>query len=341
LPSDGTSTSTITSAAIKDADGNNVGAGKRFTVMLSPDNLGAITTTDLDPGTPDVQIETNASSQLNFTFRAGTAGGIVIVNVVSGFGASGSTQIGLGSLNIVSVTTAPTLVSRGQDGIAVSMTVQNLSAAPLTEILPGLIFTGMANRTADYTVTPNAGNPATLPANATTPLSFIVKVNNNAALETVTIDGTISGKVDGMPVTATGAGQTDSWTVQVAAALVVQKVSIASAAVSRGQTGVAITVRLANNLGLANSAPATVDSLRLRFTQITPDDRNPEYVIVSTPNLPAVLAGNATADFTFTVNVSIAVSLGPVTLGRAHTAGKAMPTLRWPISMPTPPMFGM
>ncbi len=320
LPSNGTSTSTITtSGTIKDADGNNVGAGKRFTVTLAPGNLGTITTPDLDPGTPDVQMETDASSQLNFVFRAGTTGGIVIVNVISGSGANGSTQISLGSISILSVTTSPATVSRGQTGISVSMLAQNVSSAPLTEVTAGLTFAGSADRTGEYSVTPSAGNPTTLAGNSTGTFSFIVNVAANATLETVTLNGTVAGKVNGTPVSTSNANQTDSWTVQLAAVLNVVSVTTAPDTVAQGQTGIEVRVRVANNLGQPNSANAVIDSVRLIFKQGALI-KTSEYIIgLPTPQSGASIAGNSEAEYTFLVNVGSAATLGLITIeARAH-----------------------
>ncbi|MGH7451087.1 MAG: beta strand repeat-containing protein, partial [bacterium] len=313
LPSDGTSTSTITtSAAIKDADGNNVGAGKRLTVTLAPSNLGTITTPDLDPNTPDVQIETDASSQLNFVFQAGTTGGIVIVNVISGSGATGSTQISLGSISIVSVTTTPTTVSRGQSGVSVSMLVQNVSSVPLTEVTAGLTFTGTADRTGEYSVTPSPSNPTSLAGNSTATFSFIVNVGANAMLETVTLNGTVSGKVNGTPVSSSNANQTDSWTVQLSAVLRVTSVTTTPDTVAQGQTGIEVRVRVANNLGQTTSANAVIDSVRLVFKQGALF-KTSDYII-GLPTGPASIAGNSEAEFTFLVNIGSAATLGLITI---------------------------
>jgi hypothetical protein len=308
LPSDGVSTSTIASGTINDADGNDVGAGKRFTVTLTPNNLGAITTPDLDPGTPDVQIETDASSQLNFTFKAGTTGGIVTVNVISGLGANGSTQISLGSISIVSVTTTPATVSRGQSGISVSMVVQNVSSAPLTEVAAGLTFTGAVNRTGEYTINASPSNPTALAGNSTATFSFTVNVSATATLETVTINGAVSGKVNGTPVSTSNANQTDSWTVQLPAALRVASVIAAPDTVAQGQTGITVRVRVANNLGQPASAAAAVDSVRLIFKQGALN-KNSDYII-SNPSNPTSIAGNSEAEFAFLVNAGSAATLG-------------------------------
>ncbi|MCI0693166.1 hypothetical protein L0337_14325 [candidate division KSB1 bacterium] len=313
LPSDGASTSTITTTStIKDADGNDVGAGKRFTVTLAPGNLGTITTPDLDPGTPDVQIETNASSQLSFVFQAGTTGGIVNVNVVSLSGATGSTPISLGSISILSVNTSPTTVSRGQTGISVSMLVQNVSSVALTEVTAGLTFTGSTDRTGEYTVTPSPSNPTTLAGNSTATFSFIVNVGANATLETVTLNGTVSGKVNGTPVSASNANQTDAWTVQLPAALSVTSVTAAPDTVAQGQTGIEVRVRVANNLGQTTSANAVIDSVRLVFKQGALI-KTSDYIIGS-PTGPGSIAGNAEVEYTFLVNVGSAATLGLITI---------------------------
>ena len=313
LPANGTATSVITSSVIRDAENNPVGSGRLFTVTATPADLGTIITPDADAATPGHQIATNAQSRLNFTYRAGSTGGVVTIHVSSGLAASGQTQITLGSLSILSVTTAPTTVTQGQTGITVSMSVQNLGSNPITNLQGILSFTGLADRTSEYTVTPSASNPTTLPGNATVTLTYLVDVSPAASLETITIDGTVSGEVNGTPVSASGAQSPDSWTVQRAAQVRIQSVSSSADTVSQGQTNLTVSVRIANRLGVGSVADALIDSVRLVFQQ-GPVDVSGDYVVAANPGNPTVVPGNGFVDLTFTVNVGIAASLGPVTI---------------------------
>ncbi|RMF70445.1 MAG: hypothetical protein D6743_00260, partial [Calditrichaeota bacterium] len=228
--------------------------------------------------------------------------------------------ITLGSLSILSISAAPREVSRGQSGISVSMTVQNLGTNPITDLQGSLIFTGSADRTAEYTVTPSGSNPTTLGGGSTATLSFTVKVVFSATLETVTIDGTVNGKVNGTPVSASGAAVTDQWTVQRSAELTVEQVIAAADTVSQGQTNLTVTVRIGNRLGQSQSAEAIIDSVRLVFKQ-GPVDKTSDYVISPNPGNPTRIAGNSTVNFTFTVNVGLSATPG-ATLIDAQVFGK-------------------
>jgi hypothetical protein len=310
LPSDGNARSTITSAMIEDADGNEVGAGKLFTVTMSPQGYGTIVTPDAS-ALPGHQVATQANSQLNFEFKAGTTGGVVDINVTGGLGATGSVRISLGSLRIVNVTTSPTTVSRGQTGITVNMLVENLSTEPITELTGTLTFTGSADRTGEYNVTPP--NPITLPGSSPATLSFVVAVDANATLELVTINGAVSGKVNGTPVSAQGAQQTDSWTVQLPATLTVQQVIATRDTVKQGEPGLTVTVRVTNNVGQSNSAAASIDSVRLSFLQ-GGQDKTFEYAVAAEPGNPTTIPGGEAKNFSFVVNVGSSATLGQITL---------------------------
>lgn len=316
LTANGTATSAVNSGDIKDGDGNNVGANKLFTVTINP-ALGTILEPDVDPATPNLQLATNAASRLSFTFQAGTTGGLATITATSTGGANGAAQISLGSLSIESITTSPATVSQGQTGISVSMLVRNLSTAAVNNLTGQLTFTGSADRTGDYTIP--ALTPLTLAGGSVTTLTFIVEVKANATLETVTINGAVQGTISGSPVSASGTLQTDTWTVQRPINLAIQTVSSTDDTVSQGITNRAVTVRIANNPGLPNSATANIDSVRLSFSQ-GPVDVTSDYII-SAPAGPATIAGNATADYTFTVNVRAAAALGRTTID-ARAYGK-------------------
>ena len=313
LAADGNATSTINSGDIHDGDGNNVGSGKLFTITINP-ALGVITTPDADP-LPGHQIATNPVSRLSFVFRAGTTGGLATITATGSRGAAnGSTAISLGSLSIENISTAPTTVSQGQSGITVSMQVRNLSAATVTNLTGALDFIGSANRNVDYVV--QAPAPTTLAGNASTTLSFIVAVNNNATTEIVTINGSAQGTIGATAVSASGTAQTDSWTVQRPAKLTIQLTTSADDTVAQGQLNRNVTVRLANDAG---AALANVDSVRLVFKQ-GPANITADYLIAP-PTGPASIAANATGDFTFSLNVGAAATLGLVTID-ARAYGK-------------------
>ncbi|MGH7492005.1 MAG: hypothetical protein ACREOO_06380, partial [bacterium] len=313
LPADGASLATIISSVTRDAEGNNVGPNRRFSVAVQPPTHGEITDADVDPATPGKQIQTNAQSQLSFTFRAGTTGGVATVNVNSGLAANGSVNINLGSLNIVQVSAAPSMVTRGQTGVSVTMTVQNLGTVPIQNLAGGLTFTSTQDRTTDYTVTPVASNPTSVAGNSSVNLSFNVTVSNNAALENIQIDGNVNGTVNGTPVSKSGANLKDNWQVLRPAQLVVQTVSTSVDTVAVGQNNLVVTVRVANNPNVTNSATAVIDSVRLRFRQGAANRSN-EYAMTPNGNNPTNISGNGTADFSFVVNVAVGATLGDIVI---------------------------
>ncbi len=313
LPADNTSTTQITSAPILDAEQNNVGPNRSFTVAVAPLTYGLITDNDVDLVAPGKQINTNAQGQLVFTFKAGSTGGIANVNVNSGL-ASGSTQITLGSMNIVSVTTSPTTVTRGQSAITVNMIVQNVGSATIQNLAGGLTFLGTQDRTPDYIVTASSGNPTSVAGNTQETLAFEVQVRNTAALETVTINGQVSGTVNGSQVSDNDAGNKDSWTVLRPAALSTLNVTTSAPdTVARGVINLPVTVRIANNPGQSGSSAAVIDSVRLRFYQ-GPLNKTHEYVVAPDANNPTTIAGSATATFNFVVNILPGATFGLTTI---------------------------
>ena len=90
ITADGASTSTITSAAIKDAASDNVPDGTKITVAT---NLGTITTTDADGGTDGTQVET-AIGVVTFTLKSAATVGTAAVTAASVAGdATGNTTV--------------------------------------------------------------------------------------------------------------------------------------------------------------------------------------------------------------------------------------------------------
>jgi hypothetical protein len=299
LPADGVSTSQITSTTIFDSFGNDVGAGKLFTVTLTPSNLGTIVDPDADSGTPGHQVAT-IGGLLDFDFQAGTTGGTVNI-VVSSVGgtATGSTTIAIGSMVITSISTTPQFVSRGQTGITVQMVVQNLSPSQITNLSASLTFTGTVDRTGEYTQSRSDGF-TTIPAQGSRTLAFNVGVSSTASLEVITIDGQVTGQIGPTPVSAAGAAIKDSWTVQVAALLTAISVTSTEDTVVVGQQGNPVTVRISNPAP-AGAAAAVIDSVRLKFFKDGVTDRSSDFSFsASGGNPPSVPAGQQ-LDFSFTV----------------------------------------
>lgn len=310
LPADGESTSTITSSVILDADGNAVGAGRNFLVTLSDDNLGTIVTPDADPGAPGHQIATDANSQLEFEFEAGSTGGTVVISVFSG-NASGTTSIGIGSMSILSVDTDPTTVSRGQRDIEVRMVVENLSASTITDIAGSLRFTNSSgqSRSGQYTVT-RTDAITQIAASSQATLTFAVSVSGSAALETITLDGEVSGKIGASDVAAEGALTTDSWTVEDVARLRAVSVSSPLSVVTVGNQGINVSVVVNNNLGSDSTATAIMDSIKLRFLLGGSVDKSSDFPFQPDGANPTAIAGGAQEVFDFTVTIGATADTG-------------------------------
>jgi hypothetical protein len=152
IVADGTATTVITSAAIKDADNANVPNGTRITVAS---NQGTIIATDADPGTPGIQVETlngiitfGLQSDLvvgNATVTANSVSGDATGNLVVPFTAVQATRL--------EVTQIPSPVVAGT---ASNVQVKAVNAAGVT----ATGYTGAVRFTSTDT-------NATLPANYT------------------------------------------------------------------------------------------------------------------------------------------------------------------------------
>ncbi len=314
LDADGSSTSTISSSKIYDADNNLVGSGREFTIQIVPDGLGSITSTDVNSNRAGVQVATNANSELSFVYTAGTAGGTATIFATSDDGsATGDTTISLTGLEITEISAAPT-VSRGQTATEVIMTVKNSGAGDVTinSNSANLSFSsGTIDRNSNYTVTrtdaittiPSGGVPVNL--------TFSVDVKETATLDTITIDGSISGTVSGTSVFVSGATKTDSWIVQRKANLRVDTVST-PATIDQGQRGISVSVTVSNLLD-NQTATALIDSVKLVFRNSTVDVSS-QYIVIPSSSNPDTLAGGATGTFQFTVDVTAVADTGTITI---------------------------
>ncbi len=324
LAADGVSTSLITSSSIFDADGNLIASGSLFTISLSPASLGAITDVDADPGTPTTkEIASDASSQLSFTFQAGTESGTVSVIAASVSGsATGDTTLAIGSLGINSISTTPTNVSRGQTGVAVTMSVSNQSSTEITGLTANLNFTGTVNRNADYTST-RSDLITTILAGQTVSLQFLVDVNASAALETITINGDVSGLLGSNPVSAAASAVPDIWTVQDSAQLKIDSVVTTPDTVQHGQSGIAIAVTVSNPAP-AGGAAAAVNNPQPKFTLIkNASDQTSNFTVIADGGNPTSIAAQASGVFNYTVTVLASADTGQYFLDASITGQDA------------------
>jgi hypothetical protein len=113
------------------------------------------------------------------------------------------------------VDTPVTMVSQGGSGYAVDVTVENIGLNGVMVGALALSFTGSADRTPEYLVTPDPANPTAIAAGATESFAFSVDVDPMATIETITIDAGFTG-TDAVTLGAVidlGADVTDSWDV--------------------------------------------------------------------------------------------------------------------------------
>ncbi|KAA0224035.1 hypothetical protein EDS67_24855 [candidate division KSB1 bacterium] len=240
LPADSTKNpARIKSGTIVDSQGNPVGPGRLFTVVVSDNRLGKIDTLDADPGSPSFQVTTNAASQLSFPFRARNNGGTATIHVTGGSNgsASGSVAVSVNQLRILSITAEQTTVSTGQSGVPVTMIVQNVGRDPIQLTSASLTFN---SQTTGYSSDITSNNvPTTIPGNfQTVAIAFSVDVRPKADPGNVIINGVAGGSVNAPSdiVDSDGADVTDSWLVQTAAELSVVPGSLNPKSVSRGSS---------------------------------------------------------------------------------------------------------
>lgn len=222
LPADDKAEVTIsTQTAIKDSEGNNVGTGKVFTVVVSDPGIGQITTDDAEPTIAGLQLKTVAN-HLSFKFKAGKKGGAVVIVVSSGT-ASGNVSVSVNELRILSVVAERDTVS-DQSEVNVSMEVQNFGKDDISLTKASLLFTSSlgAGKTELFeirSVTPLL--PVTIPGNfQTRTLQFTVRpeVNEDAGL--FEIDGKAEASVGANGVAKDSLAEAkDQWLVQTAPVL--------------------------------------------------------------------------------------------------------------------------
>ncbi|MBI4870548.1 MAG: hypothetical protein HY814_03170 [Candidatus Riflebacteria bacterium] len=210
---------------------------------------------------------------------------------------------GLPAFEIVTVTAGAGHASQGQRGLSVSMTVANTGTLPGTVTTAELTFGNGDELGAEYTVTPSGGNPPSVAAGDLATFAFTVDISPTATPGTVVMDGRISGRGANGNTFDAGAGTIDSWVVQTPARLAIESVSALPVVVSRGQTGIAVTMVVTNT----GQATAIVGSTGLTFSN--EGDDTGAYAVVSGAN-PGTIAGGATATFGYAVTVGTSARLG-------------------------------
>ncbi len=230
LPADGVSKATIKTPsgannAIKDSEGNSVGNGKLFTVVVSDASVGKIITADADPVAPGLQVATTAASQLNFEFQAGQKGGVATIVVTGGASgsATGQVTISVNELRILSVQAERDTVSardkngpsEDQDSVRVNMVVQNAGQNPIALTKADLRFKDANGQTVQdhfFVKLESPLLPAPVPGNfQTLNVSFSVLIDEDAS-GAYTIDGI--AEAENGTISDTTANVTEQWFVQ-------------------------------------------------------------------------------------------------------------------------------
>jgi hypothetical protein len=236
---------TVTAAAMQVAAGQT-GVAVSFTAENVGSNAVDVSLTDLsfldsmqadvsseytvtpDPGNP-VTIAPGATETFIFDVDVGalatlgtiTVDGVIEVidptTMVTARDAGADTPDSWGVVSAAAavrvVDAVPMTVSQGSAGHPVSVTVESLGLNPIIPLGVALSFTGTADRTLEYSVAADPGNPTFLAAGATETWRFTVDVSPMATVETITIDASFGGldAVQGTVLIDQGADVTDTW----------------------------------------------------------------------------------------------------------------------------------
>ena len=215
-----------------------------------------------------------------------------------------------GSLSIISVSTQPIAVSRGQQSISVDMLVENRGdAAVLIDSSELRFVLNGANRDSDYLVSFVPGVDTILGSQTRT-LEFEVDVQGTAETGIVEVNGRVWGRdVNSESETSdTTATIPDSFEVQTKAQLEVQKILAAEDTVSRGEENVSVLMVIQNS----GEADAELDSSSLRFIADGIGVDNDYSTILLTPL--TTLSGNGTDTLDYLVDVDSFATLDSVTV---------------------------
>ena len=313
LPADGMSLSTISSDVVYDADSNPVAEYTLFTVQT---DLGEITSTDVSSIDPGIQVAADEFGKISFVFKAPLTGGTAQINARSteGGNAYGDIDIIIASFNIISVNSVEKNVSQGQQDAPVTMTVKNLGTSTITNLDAGLTFIGpppaYENRNSDFPVIERTDGMTNIPGGATRTLTFEVDVSGSAHLDSVTINGTISGLMEGETVTIDSALTTDTWLVQSPANIVIERVISPVDTVSQGQENVLVSMYIKNQgQALAN---VVVDTLS--FKDSLGQYINSDFIIEPLIGNPTSIVGDSTKQFKYYIDVKSQAIKGNITI---------------------------
>ncbi|HED11594.1 MAG TPA: hypothetical protein ENJ10_12960, partial [Caldithrix abyssi] len=217
---------------------------------------------------------------------------------------------GVPKVNILSVSTDPVTVSRGQGSIPVQVRVENSGTSDATINSVALNFTlGNANYS---TGAVSPATPLTLRSGLEQIFTIPVSVNGTAATGTDSISAqlNITEALSGNTYDVIDSTIIDTWTVQSRAVVAIDSVVITPAAASTGQGGLSGAVYISS---AANSASADVliDSVALNFS-LGGTTQNSSFTIArrDVPTLPARLQQGNSLRFDFDVDVDAAAGSG-------------------------------
>ena len=304
--------SIITSDEIFDTDGNLIAENELFTVTT---NLGTITSPDEDPGINGVQIKSDSESKLTFVVNGGTEGGTaqIYVNSIGKGNAFGETTLIIANLKIVSVNIDVERLTRGQTNVPIRMVVNNVSSENINIVNAGLKFFGPAplnnTLTGEYSVS-RTDVLTQLLARTQSTLNFECDLAGDATTGLVTIDGFITGELQGISVIDTSANLTEQVIIQSPPVLIIEKIEAFADTVIQGtSTTVAATIR---NDG---EASVKIDSDSLTFWAVNFGvDETKKYGLTPHISNPDTIIGNSSDLFTYTVQVGASALIDTITL---------------------------
>ncbi len=312
IPADTNAFSVITSDVIFDQHSNIIAEEELFTVRTS---LGNINTPDADSLITGHQVASGADGRISFQVKAGRIGGTAYISMNStGKGnAIGDTVLFITSLKIVSVNSEIKQATQGQADIPVRMIISNLGVDNIDILDADLKFIGPAptytNLSGQYNIT-RTDSVQQISPNTQKTLSFLVDVGTGASNVLTTVDGYISGEINGITVSDTAAAEVDNILIQKPPLIKIEKVeAFADTVIQSTNTTVTTTIR---NDG---EATAVIDSDSLLFwAETIGQNVTDEYLQTAFFSNPDSIAGYSTEIFRYSVRVGANASLDTVTL---------------------------
>ena len=236
------------------------------------------------------------------------------------------------TLTITSIATTPETVTRDQTSLTVTITIQNGDAntAPANNVSGDLIFctedgtdgdancggAGDTNKTTDYSFA-EADIISSINGGSTGTLTFTVTVTTGATLGVITLDGAnASGEdnnISGLLSTDNYADTVDTWTVKEKAILAIDSITANPDTVTKGQSGITVTMVVGNTGGVNATIPEAGDYVVNLTLNLGGTDKTSQYTL--TPALsPATILAEDTATYTWNVTVAADATEGEITV---------------------------